>query len=154
MSALAVRTAVKAFLATEAASEKLVDLSDQFGEMRDLLAANSITAESPFLAIEFAGGEEIPITINAGPNKGKHRETGMIYLHVVARAKLAVSGSILTRAEALRNLFRGRRISVGGNTFVVTEVTPPNFGEGAAIDFGGGYTSASFIVGYEYDLDL
>ena len=81
---------------------------------------------------------------------GKFRETGAVYIHVVDLAKLGVSDTILTRAEALRDLFRGQKI---GRMFIES-MTPVNFGAGAALRFEDGYMCGTFILGYLYDRDL
>ena len=62
----------------------------------------------------------------------------------------ATPDDILTRAETLRNLIRGRRI----NDIVIEGVTPPNFEQGATLDLDAGYSSGSFIVNYYRDLNL
>jgi hypothetical protein len=93
---------------------------------------------------------EDPITIDADGTKGRYRETGQVLIHVVAPVGFGVAPGIMARAEDLRNLLRGRRIG----DIIIESVTPANFGFGAALQFEGGYTAATFICGYERDFDL
>jgi hypothetical protein len=118
--------------------------------MDDMVIAAGITTNDPWLGLDFIGGEEIPITLASDNAQGKYRETGTIYFHVVDVAKLGVSGSILTRAETLRDLLRGRRIG----QMIIESVSPPNFGGGATLSFEGGYMAAAFFVSFERDFEL
>lgn len=150
MSSLGVRALIKSFVATNAPSEKAIDLSGQYAEIENLIADHGITRTDPWLGLQFIGNDENPITVGSTNTSGKYREMGSIYIHVVDIAKFGAADTILARAESLRNLFRGQRI--GG--IVIESVTPPNFDMGATLSFEGGYTSASFMVGYYKDLDL
>lgn len=150
MSSVYVRTKVKDFLAANAASEKVIDLSAVFDDIRDMISDAGLDPNDPWLGLQFLGNGEDPITVPANNIQGKYRELGAIYLHVVDIAKLGVADSILMRAESLRNLFRGQRI----DDVTIESVTPANFGNGATLDFEGGYTSASIIVNYKRDFDL
>lgn len=153
MSSIAVRNMISSHIAAQAPSEKLVELSDYFTDSKRFYEDAGVTFGNPWLGVEYAGSTEIPITVNALPNKGKYRESGVVMFHVVAQAAVGVTSSILTRAENLRDIFRGRRL-VGTGTLMVTEVTPPNMADGGTLDFTDGYTSATFMVAYEYDKDL
>lgn len=148
MSSVYVRTQVKQFLADNS-SESVIDLTAQFGQMREMLA-DEIQPDAPWLGITFIGDDEIPIALAATNDQGKYRETGAIYFHVCAVAKLGVGDSLLTRGEVLRDLFRGRRIG----DIIIDNVTPMNFDNGATLDFEGGYISGSFLAGYRRDVDL
>jgi hypothetical protein len=150
MSSAYVRTQFKNFIASNAPTEKVVDLSGQFAELTDVLTENSVGVNDTWLGIEFIGDDEVPITVGSNNTQGKYRETGAVYIHVVDIAKLGVSGTILTRAETLRALFRGRKIG----TIFVESVTPVSFESGATLQFENGYMSGSFILGYLSDLDL
>lgn len=150
MSSAYVRTQIKSFLTANAPTEKQVDLTGLYEELPDALAAFSVGPNDTWLGLEFLGEDEVPITVGSTNTKGKYRETGAVYIHVVDIAKLAVSSSILTRAETLRNLFRGRRIG----TIYIESVTPVSFESGATLQFEGGYMSGSFLLGYQADLDL
>ena len=147
MSSSTVRTQVLAFLAANAPSEDVVDLSAQFGDFKEFLAEENIQPDAPWLGIEFIGNEELPVSLAATNDQGLYRELGSILLHVCAEAKIGVGQSILSRGEALRNLFRGRRIG----PIVVESVSPVNFGPGATLDFDGGYVSGSITVAYHAD---
>jgi hypothetical protein len=150
VSSSTVRSAFIAFLGTNAPTEKLVDLTGQYADLEDMLDEQSITPDEPWLGIQFVGGDEQPITIGSSNIKGKYRESGAVYIHIVDIAKLGVSGTLLSRAETLRDLFRGQKIG----TTLVESVTPANFEAGATLRFEEGFMSCSFIVGYQYDLDL
>ncbi len=150
MSSLYVRQQFTGFLAAEIPSEKVLDLTSLYGELKDALGDAGIPPRTPWIGIEFIGNDEVPITIGSTNTAGKYRETGAVYVHVVDIAKLGGSSSILLRAEALRDLFRGRRLG----RVLVDSVTPPNFDSGATLNFEGGYMSASILIGYDCDVDL
>lgn len=150
MSSAYVRTQIKDFLAANAPGEKIVDLTGRFEEIGELLENEGILDDADWLGLDFIGNDEVPITVPATNLSGKYRETGVIYFHLVTRAALGQSASVLSRGEALRDLLRGQRI---GN-MIVESTTPVNFGAGAALRFEGGYISGSFLLSYERDLDL
>ena len=150
MSSLYVRQQVLDFLAAEIPAEKVIDLTGAYQEIKELVAHAGLTDKDPWLGIEFIGNSEQPITVGSDNEKGKYRELGAVYFHIVGIAKLGGSGSILTRGEAIRNLFRGRRLG----TMIVESMTPLNTQSGATLEFKGGYMSASFILSYLNDLDL
>lgn len=150
MSSSAVRTIFKDTLDTGLPSEKVADFSGGYEDIADFLAEFSIDRDEPWIGLQFIPGDEAAITINADNNQGRYRETGAVYIHVVDVAKVGARDSILTRAEAVQALFRGRRIG----SLVVQAVTPPNFEFGATIEFEAGYISASVIVEFDYDREL
>lgn len=149
MSSSYVRTQFKNFLGANS-TENLVDLTGEYGELQDVLAASSVGPNDPWVGIEFMGDDEVPITIGSNNTHGKYREHGAVYIHVVDIAKLAVSSSILTRAETLRSLLRGQKI---GSVFIES-LTPVSFDGGATLQFEGGYMSGSFILSYLCDFDF
>lgn len=149
MSSTTVRTDIVTFLEANSA-ENFLDLSGHYEELRYFLEDNGLTEQDQWVGLQFIGNDEIPATVGAGNTQGKYREIGAIYLHVVDIAKLGVQNSILTRAEALRDLLRGRRI----NDIVIESVSPPNFEIGATLQFEGGFTSASVILTYYFERDL
>lgn len=118
--------------------------------MKELISEAGLQPDAPWLGLQFIGNDEIPVALAATNDQGKYRETGAIYFHVVATAQLGVGDSLLARGEALRNLFRGRRIG----DIVIESVTPMNFDSGATLAFEGGYMSGSFFCAYLRDLDL
>lgn len=148
MSGSNVRTLVKAFLASGAPTESVVDLSGQFDEFNAMLADAGVQPEAPWLGIEFIGGEELPISLSATNDMGLYREIGSVVLHVCAEARIGVGNSIVTRGEALRNLFRGVRIG----PIVIESVTPVNMGAGSTLEFDGGYVSGTLTVNYHCDI--
>lgn len=149
MSSVYVRTQVKQFLADNS-NEKVVDMTSQFEELRQLLSENDIQPDAPWLGVQFIGSDEVPVSISATNDVGLYRETGAVQLHVVAEAKIGVGDSLLTRGETLRNLFRGRRIG----DIVIESVTPLNTEAGATLEFEDGYMSGTCIVAYYRDLNL
>lgn len=150
MSSLVVRNAFKSFLATEAPTEVVVDLSGEYEEIQDTTAKYSLTPDDDWLGIQYIGGDEIPVDVSATNSQGKYREFGVVYLHIVGVIRDTVRDDILTRAETLRNKMRGQRI---GN-IVIEKVGPPNFGAGGTLQFTGGYVAAVVIIDYRYDLNL
>lgn len=152
MSSVYVRNQFKTFLAANAATEKVADMSGGYSHLEDFLAAQTppITMIEPWLGLQFIPGDELPITLPATNSRGKYRETGAVYIHVVEVAKAGVNDSILARGETLRDLFRGMRIG----EVKIESMTPLNFELGATLSFEGGFIAGSFIVSYEYDRDL
>lgn len=149
MSSSYIRSEIKSFLSANS-TEKFVDLTAEIDEMQELLDRYSIKASDSWVGIQYIGSEELPITIQSNGTVGRYRETGSIYIHVVAPSKFGVANVILPRVEVLRNLLRGKRIG----DIIIESVTPPNFEFGAALQFEGGYTSGSFICNYERDYNL
>lgn len=149
MSSEYVRTQIKDFLEANS-DEDVIDLTGVFDEIKDLLSEAGIQPSAPWLGIQFVGDDEIPVALAATNDQGKYRETGGIFFHVVSEAKIGVGDSMLTRGEALRNLFRGQRI--GG--ILIESVKPMNFESGATLQFEGGYMAGTFFVEYQRDLDL
>lgn len=146
MSSLAVRNLTRDFLA-ENSDESVVDLTGEFQELRELLAESEVQPDTPWLGLDFSGDGEEPVSLTADNTKGLYRETGLIHLHVCAVAKIGVGANLESRSEALRNLFRGRRI--GG--IVVETVSPMNTGRGSTLEFEAGYVSGTVNVAYHFD---
>lgn len=147
MSSSAVRTLTKNFLAAEIPTETVVDLTGEYQEIKKMLSEHGLQPSAPWLGLEFIADTEEPVSLSADNTKGLYREYGLIQLHVCAVARIGVGASLLSRAEVLRNLFRGRRI--GG--IVVETVSPLNTGPGATLEFEGGYVSGTISIGFHYD---
>ena len=150
MSSKFVRESLINFLKEET-TENVLDLTDEFMELQDFIQENGLTPNDPWLGVQFVGSDEIPVSITSHNSRGKYRETGVIFLHVVDMARSGASSVILDRAEAIRDLIRGRRIN---GSVVIEGVSPPMFGEGATLNFSGGYTAGLVEVDYIRDLDL
>lgn len=150
MSSLYVRNNIEQFLTDNSAEQYIIDLSGEFQDINVLLESYNVPRQSGWLGLTYIADDEVPQTIPSSNTKGKFREIGVVTLHVIDRTYLKVRDRILTRAESLRTLLRGQNI----NDIRVFNVTPPNFEQGATIDFEGGFTSASMNVGYEYDVNL
>lgn len=151
MSSKFVRDNILSLLQTEAPTESIIDLTADFLDLSDLLQEEGLTSGDPWLGLQFVGGEEVPMSVEASNQRGKYREHGVIFLHVVELASLGVHNVILNRAEALRDKLRGRRI---GNSILIESVSPVNFGKGSTLSFDGGYTAGVIQVDYQRDLDL
>lgn len=149
MSSLTVRTAIKSFITTNAPTEKLIDLTAEFQNLNDLLDSNS-ASNGPWLGIQFIGNAEEAVGLTANNTQGKYLEDGVIYLHIVDLASLGIANSILTRAEALRDLFRGQRIG----DITIRAVAPANFEAGGTLQFESGYTAASVLIAYDRRFDI
>lgn len=149
MSSTYVRQQVKQFLADNS-NEDVVDITAQYGELSAVLTEAGVQPDAPWLALQFVGGDELPVGLAADNSQGLYRETGVLQLHVVAEAAIGVGDGLLTRGEDLRNLFRGRRIG----TIVIETVSPMNFDSGATLEFEGGYMSGTFLMNYHRDLSL
>lgn len=150
MSSAYVRTQMKDFITTNFLTEKLVDLTAQYLELKDVLSANSLTYASAWLGIDFVGADEIPIAVTTDSSKGCYRETGSIYFHIVEPAKTQSAGNIISRGETLRSGLRGQRIG----DIIIEGVTPTSTEGGTTLQFEGGFTSGSFFVNYYRDLNL
>lgn len=148
MSSLAVRTYIKTFLATEFPSEKVIDLSAEYEDIRKLLSHSSITVEDNWLGIQFIGDDEEPVSLSVSNTEGRFREYGAVYFHVVGPAAIGMATALVTRADAIRKKLRSRRFG----TMLIERVTPPNTEAGAALQFDFGCMCASFIASYYMDV--
>ena len=153
MSSSYVRESFKTFVQENNGGEVLIDLTAEYRELKDLLAAYSLGFDSVWMAVDFLPNDEDPITVGSSNTVGKYRETGVIILHIVGVAKLGASANILPRAELVKNALRGKRLGDGERLFIES-VTPPNFKDGATLQFDGGFTAASMYVSYHCDTDL
>jgi len=143
MSGVLTRTEIKSYFASNSA-EKLVDISGEFRELRNLLEDESITIDDSWVAIQFVGNSEEMVSVP----KGCYREFGTISFHVVAPIAIGAIDGILIRCETIRSLYRGKRI----NDIIIESVTPPNTEIGTTIDFENNFMSASFFVDYYRDI--
>lgn len=150
MSSTYVRDQLKAFIGTDLVTENLIDLTGEYRDVDDVIAGASLTFKDPWLGIQFVGSQDIPITVAANNIQGLYREIGTVMLHIVEMASSTSTDDILTRSETIQDAFRGQRI----NDIIVEEVTPPNFEQGATLDFESGYVAATIILSYERDLNL
>lgn len=148
MSSSAVRTLVKDYLSSTFPTETLIDLTGEYDTIDDLINDYSLGRQDDWVGLQFLPSDESPMTIDSDNDAGNYREEGTIYIHVVSPSRLGVGDAILTRAESIRNALRGKRLS----GMVIERVIPPNFESGATLDFEGGYTSATVVLDYHYDL--
>lgn len=151
MSSSVVRTQIKSWLVTNASSESVVDLTSQFDDVKELLAANDIQPDAPWLGIEFIGDVEEPISLAATNVSGSYREYGAVQFHAVDVAKYGISDSLIARLEAIQNKLRGIKV---GEVVNVVDMTLPNTTTGAVLDFESGFMSASFLMHYYRDINL
>jgi hypothetical protein len=148
MSSTYVRDQIKSYLTANMPTETQIDLSDKFESIDDVISDAGLTRNDPWLGLEFIANIEEPITVQSNWGKGVYREIGVVMFHVVDIAKLGAANAILPRAEAIRNILRGRRIG----DIIIESVTPPNFNQGATLNFEAGYCAAIVMCSYEYDL--
>ena len=152
MSSTAVRNAISSFITTTFPTEKLVDVTAEPTDLEELLedAGVSMATFDPWLATQFIGADEIPITVPATNTEGQQRETGAFAIHAVEKSALGVVNRIQPRLEAIRNAFRNQRIGA----ILILSVAPPNYSTGATLDLSGGYTSGTVLISYEYTFSL
>jgi len=150
MSSKYVRDQFKNFINTELATENLIDLTGEYSEINDMLSNHGLTYESDWLGVQFSSSQDAAVNIGADNDSGCYRELGTLFIHIVAMASGTAVDNILNRAENIRDKFRGKRI----NDIVIESVSPANFESGTTLEFEGGFTSASILVGYYRDLNL
>ncbi len=150
MSSIYVRDQFKTFIAANIGSEKLLDISGEFREIKELLSDNLIAPGEVWNAIEFTPESERPITIGSSNTSGKYREKGLATVHVVGIAKIGGAASTLARAEALIDKLRGKKLG----TIFVDSVSPPDFNISASLNFSQGYTAVGIYIEYTNDIDL
>ena len=143
MSSITTRTEIKDYF-TANSVETLVDISGEFRNFLELLKSNVITRNDDWVAIQFVGSTEEPISIQSKC----YREFGTVLIHVVAPIKIGGIDDILNRCETIRALYRGKRI----NDIVIESVSPPNTEVGTTLDFENTFTSATFILDYYRDI--
>lgn len=149
MSSLAVRTAIKDFL-DDNSEETVIDLTAESEDFKILLSESGVQPDAPFLGLQFIGGETRPISLAATNDQGLYREFGSVILHVCDIGRIGVGNSLLTRGEALINLFMGQRIG----DIVIDSLSQMNTEVGATLEFEGGYVSGSIQITFYRDLNL
>jgi hypothetical protein len=150
MSSLDVRDKFKNFLQAVAPSEKLVDITGEFDEVQEVLEEYGIGSSEPWVGVQFVGADEVPVSLTVTDTSGKYREQGVIFLHIVAIAKLGGQNGIIERGDDLKKKIRGKNIQ----GILINSVSPPLTGNGATLNFSGGYTAALVQINYTYDTDL
>jgi len=144
MSSKDLRDQIKTFLTANTA-ETVVDISGEFRTLIDVAQYNSITPDDNWVAIQFIGSDEEPISIESKC----YREFGSIFIHVIAPIQIdVVNVNIIDRAETLRSLFRGKRI----NDIVIESVAPLNTEAGTTLEFDNSFTSGTFFINYYRDI--
>jgi len=148
MSSQTVRDLIKNYMAVEFPSESLIDLTEQYDYLEDMLRDNNVSMSDPWVGIQFLGGDEIPVDISANNTQGCYRESGTIWIHVVEMARLGPKTTLIPRADSIRSKFRGKRLG----DMVIRSVSPPATGAGATLNFEGGYIAALIQITYDYDI--
>lgn len=144
MSSAATRTKIKDYFAANSA-ETLIDISLENRELTQMLNDYGVGQFDNWVAIQFVGSDEEPISIEAKC----YREFGAVFFHVVAPIQNDVLYSnILPRVEVLRSVFRGQRI----DDIIIESVSPINTEDGTTIDFDNGFTSGTFFINYYRDI--
>lgn len=150
MSSKYVRDTFTAFLVAQNPTEKVIDISAESDNLQDFLTLKGVKPSDNWVGILFIGAEESPVSIVADGTQGKYRETGVVEINVVAKARLGIGAAIISRADVIVNTLRGRRIG----DIIIEGIVPPNFGTGGSIDFEAGMTSAIILISYKRDLSL
>jgi len=152
MSSAYVRTQIATFIGTNLATENVIDLTNQYDEIQDILASHAppLTYTDSWLGIQYIGSSEVAINVGADNTQGCYRELGAVFLHVVAPTTPTNAADVLARTEVIRNAFRGQRI----NDIIIESVTPPNFEAGATLQFDAGFSSASIVINFYRDLNI
>jgi hypothetical protein len=151
MSSQYVKDQIINFFSSDVTSEaNVLDVTAQFDYLNDYLESNGVTSKDRWLGLQFVGSDEQPITVPATNTSGKYREFGSVFVHVVEVASSNAVVQLMTRAENIRNKFRGLNL----NGVRIESVTPPNFEFGATLNFDGGYTACAIVINYEYDINL
>jgi hypothetical protein len=151
MSSSYVRSNFTTFLTAACTGvETIVDITADFEEINDLLAANGLTYASNWVGLYFLGHSELPVTVPATNDTGKYREDGSIYIQVIAPTSIGCHNGIIARAEVIRDLIRGQRIG----EITIDSVSPVSFNNGYTMDFEAGFTSGAMVADYTRDLDL
>jgi len=144
MSSKDLRDQIKTYLTANTA-ETVVDISGEFRNLIDVAQYNTITPDDNWLAIQFVGSDEEPISVEAKC----FREFGSIFIHIIAPIQIdVVNANIIDRAETLRSLFRGKRI----NDIVIESVSPLNTEGGTTLEFDNSFTSGTFFINYYRDI--
>jgi flagellar biosynthesis component FlhA len=152
MSSKYVRDEIKSFITTNIPSEtNVLDLTMVFEDIEDFLTRKGVNYDENWIGLQFVGAEEEPITVRASNDVGCYRESGAIYVHVIAPATRDMADTLLDRAETVRNAFRGQRIDTN---IMIDTVAPPNSEVGTALEFEGGWQSAAVLINYRRDLNL
>lgn len=150
MSSKYVRDQIKAFIATTFPSEKVLDISAEYLEFSDLMAAAGVGIDDTFIALQFIGDRIDPITIPATNLKGCYREFGSVFIHIVEPVDRDAIDNILTRGDAYIEAFTSQRIG----QMTIDNVSPINTAQGSTLEFQGGYTSGSIYLSYRRDRNL
>lgn len=153
MSSYYVREEFKSEMLAAFPLKKQVDISGEFDIQRQFLNSNGIAYNDQYVAIDFAGGDEIPIAIPSDNTSGKFREIGSIFIYVTHPAKRTNKNNILIEAEEIRSYLRGRRLG-SLNDILINEMSTPNFFGGESLQFEDGYISVTIRIGYQRDLNL
>lgn len=150
MSSSKVRLEVKSLFASNIPGENLVDLSAQYSSIPEVLSKKGITLANNWCGILFIGDREETVSLAADNTRGCYRERGMVQVFVMAPAQANVSDLMVARADAIRNVFRGRNL----NGVMIEEVTPPNTEQGAILELESNYMCAAFDIIYYLDINL
>lgn len=138
MSSSAVRTAVRARLATNWNTTPIYNVTNEFPNP---------TEETAFVALEFPGGFEEQASIGS-PGSNIWREVGTFMIHVLVPAGTGES-TALGYADTIRTIFRGQQFD-GVRCYAAD---PPASGAGAGpIDLDGNWYGVTVTVDYDYDL--
>ncbi len=144
MSSKYARDTIKTFIGNNSA-ESLIDFSAEYRTIDKLLADTGLSHSDSWIGIEFLPSDEAPLGMVSNNSGGCYRERGSVLMHVVAPISLTHRDDILTRAEALLQIFRGATIN--GDIYVES-LTHANFATSATLSFERGYESAAITLNF------
>lgn len=150
MSSKYVRDQVKSFITSKFPTEKILDLSAEYLEFSDLMVQEGVGPDDTFIAIQFIGDRNTPMSIASTNTSGVFREVGAIFIHIVEPVQKGVIDNIVSRGDAYIEAFTSQRIG----QVVMTDVNPLNTAQGSTLEFQGGYTSGSIYMSYYRDRNL
>lgn len=148
MSSKYVRDTIKAYIATVAPSYKVVDMTGEYREVKELLADKVIASGEVWIGIDFLKGQVIPITIGTNNTHGKYRETAGFNVQVNGIAKPGGADDAITLAQSIIDSIQVTR---PGGIWIDSHETPADNGSG--FNFEQGFITIDFTMRYIYDLD-
>lgn len=144
MSSKYARDQIKSFIGLNS-PEHLIDFSAEYRTVDKLLTDEGLSHSDTWLGVEFLPSDESPQAMVSSNSGGCYKEMGVVLMHVVSPISLTHRDDILTRAEALLQIFRGATIN--GDIYVES-LTHANFSTSATLSFERGYESAAVTLNF------
>lgn len=143
MSSKYVRDQVLSLLGTT--SENVIDFAAEYRTVEDILSAYGLTDDDSWIGIEFLPSNEAPYGVTSNNSGGCYRENGAFMMHVVEPISATHRDNILTRADALLQIFRGATIN---GDIIIGQVGTVNFDSNLTLNFESGYEGGAVTVDY------